>query len=399
MKKILYFLLIISLSAKAQTAPSHLKYFGFAVIDCGYDDPLDNYNISNYISEVDTFSNVAQMCVFESHDNIIGRVNQMNSHCVLPVIHLQSIFFEPIDTMAPSGEHYSLKTDFHAQWNTFKSINSSVLDSTKVGAFYIADEPFWNGISFQELDTVCSLIKSDFPGIPLLIVEASPTLPDLQVPTTIDWLAFDQYGIFNPSVDTSYLNNLALLKSKRSRAGQKIFLIVDDQWLPDYGAAGYPPDTIRYMVQHYYNLAASDTDIAGLLAYLWPGGLDDPQQLGVRDMPQTVIDKNIEIGRMIKARFSPCSTSGISDNEKSNQQIKVYPNPAGTIIDFSFKNSERAPIEIIIYNVEGAQIIETKSNPTNLVEINIENLKAGPYFYLVKQGGKILQRGKFLKLH
>src|SRR5690554_7588055 len=90
--------LVFSIVMCAQTSPDHLKYFGFAIIDCLYDDPLDIDPTTNYIAEVDSFSNIAHMCIYDYADNIVDRVNLMNDHCVLPLISIQNIFYELVDS-------------------------------------------------------------------------------------------------------------------------------------------------------------------------------------------------------------------------------------------------------------------------------------------------------------
>jgi hypothetical protein len=399
MKKTLTILFALSVSAilNAQTAPSHLKYFGFAIIDCLYDDPIDGDTTTNYIAEVDSFSNIAQMCVYDYNDNIISRVNLMNSYCILPILHIQNMFYELVDNSAPSGENFDLISNFTSNWNTFKSTNSSVLNITKIAAFYIADEPFWNGMTFQDLDTVCKLIKTDYPDIPIMLIEAYGALSILQVPTKVDWLGFDEYGIFNPDIDQTFLADLALLKSKRSTPDQDVFLVIDDQWLPLYGNAGFTPDTIRFMVQNYYNLAASDPDIIGLIGYLWPGGLDDPGQLGVRNMPQSVIDINVEIGQMIKANFSPCETLGLSESAESHKLLEVFPNPASNTVTFLFENTSNHIVELIIYNFQGQVVRNMNKINTNTILLNMESYQSGLYFYTIKCNKKTIGQGKIIK--
>ncbi len=381
------FLCLISI-VNSQTAPTHLKYFGFALIDCLYDDPSDTATTTNYITEVDSFSNIAHMCVYNHTDDIINRVNLMNSHCVLPIVHIQNIFYEAVDTLAPSGENFDLISNFTNRWNTFKTTNISILDSTKIGAFYIADEPFWNGLTFLDLDTVCSIVKADFPNIPIMLIEAYPLLSSLQVPTTVDWLGFDEYGIFNPGTDPTFLADLALLKSKRSNPNQEIFLTIDDQWLPFYGAAGFTPDTIRFMVQNYYDLAASDPEIIGLLGYLWPGGLDHPGQLGVRNMPQSVIDKNIEIGQMIKANFSPCTTTSIESLDANYNDIFIYPNPSSSVVSIQ---SNYQINKVLVYNNFGQQVLILQNN-SKYLQIDIANIPNGIYFLKIHSNKRIVTR-------
>lgn len=393
MKNILttVFTLLFSQAIFAQTAPAHLKYFGFALIDCLWDDPQDASATTNYIAEVDSFSNIAHMCVYDYLDNIGTRVDLMNTHCVQPLIHIQSIFYERVDANGMSGDNYDLIANFTSRWNTFKTINASSLNNSKIGGFYVMDEPFWNGITFAELDTICTLIKADFPTIPIMIIEASPAISAMQIPTTVDWLSFDQYGIFNPDTDPGFLANLTLLKSKRSNASQEIFLTIDDQWMPYYGTAGFQPDTIQYMVQNYYNLAAADTEIVGLLGYLWPGGLDDPGQLGVRNMPQSVIDKNIEIGQMIKANYNPCLV-GIKD--KSISDIEFFPNPATNEVTFSLPVGT---FEITLLNSLGNIVLQSYFKSDGEVILDIKDIDSGVYFFGIEEGQQPIGNGKFIK--
>ncbi|HIP31372.1 MAG TPA: hypothetical protein EYG86_01275, partial [Crocinitomicaceae bacterium] len=152
----------------AQTAPAHLNYFGFALIDCLWDDPQDAGNTNNYIAEVDSFSNIAHMCVYDYIDDIETRVDLMNTHCVQPLVHIQSVFYERVDANGLSGDNYDLIANFTSRWNTFKTINATSLNNSKIAGFYIMDEPFWNGITFSELDSACAIVKADFPNIPIM---------------------------------------------------------------------------------------------------------------------------------------------------------------------------------------------------------------------------------------
>ena len=385
-----------SVKGVSQNAPAHLKYFGYAIVDCFFDDPTDNSTITNYISEVDSFSNLAQMCVYDYNSTIEARVNLMNSHCVLPIVHIQSIFYERVGSNALSGDDFDLDPNYMSQWNIFKINNLAVLDTSKIAAFYLVDEPFWNGLNFSDINTVSALIKSDFPNIPIMIIEASGGLNMLQIPTSIDWISFDNYGIFDPSTDPNYLADLALLKSKKSRTSQKIFLTVDDQWLPLYGNAGFPPDTIRFMVQNYYNLAANDTDIVGLLAYLWPGGLDDPNQMGVRNMPQSVKDKNVEIGLKIKANYSPCEITSITEGSLSNSSVKVFPNPATDEVVFEFSDNENLNYQLRLYSVFG-ELIYSSIISSSKTSIALNHVSSGLYFYTITSPTKTVYSGKFVK--
>ncbi|NCO64372.1 MAG: T9SS type A sorting domain-containing protein [Flavobacteriia bacterium] len=385
----------LSIQSHAQTAPPHLKYFGFTAIDCFYDDPLDASTITNYISEVDSFSNIAHMCVYDYTDNVVARTNLMNSYCVNPILHIQEIFFQIVDTLAPSGVNYDLHPNFTARWTTFMTTNSSVIDPAKIGCFYVADEPFWNGISLSDMDTVCALLKNAFPTIPLLMVEAYTTVDSMQVPQAMDWVGFDRYGTFDPQFDPVFLENLDTLKSRLSSPNQKIILIIDDQWFPEYLTyLGWTQDTMADVVQNYYDLAVSDTSVIGLIGYIWPGGLDGPTHHGVRNMSTAVINKNVEIGQLIKANFSPCNALSIKDNEYTKGSIKIYPNPATEIIHIEIL-FEPIDGDLVIYNSLGE--VEKKISKINSRNISIEtsDFTSGIYFILFSNGDRRIN-GKFI---
>lgn len=404
MTKILYrafFLIAIicsNLSLKAQTAPAHLKYFGFTAIDCLYDDPLDASTTTNYITEVDTFSNLAHMCVYDHTENMVARINLMNAHCVNPFLHIQSIFFEFVDTLAPSGWNYDLHADFTARWTSFMTTNAAALSPEKIGCFYIADEPYWNGISLSDMDTVCTLLKNAFPTIPLMIVEAYNTVNSMEVPQAMDWIGFDRYGTFDPQLEPEFIENLDTVKSRLSSPNQKIVLIIDDQWFPEYLTyLGWSQDTMADVVQNYYNLAAADTSIIGLFGYIWPGGLDGPTHHGVRNMTAAVINKNVEIGQIIKANYSPCSATGIENNIVKQWTMNIFPNPAQDILNIQlpFKASTA---EIKIYNVLG-KLEKTISNINNQnIHIETSELQDGLHF-IVLQNGQQQAKAKFIIHH
>ncbi|MGL4595930.1 MAG: T9SS type A sorting domain-containing protein [Bacteroidia bacterium] len=352
-KIVFLFLTVCSMRLAAQTAPSHLKHFGFAVVDCLWDDPHDASSITNYISEVDTFSNIAQLCVYDYTDNVTTRVNLMTGVCVKPMLAVQAVFFQYVDTSGPSGANYDLFSDYALRWASFKTTNQAVLNANSIGCFYIIDEPYWNGVTYSDLVAVSQLIKNDFPNIPIMFIEAYPVVSIMQIPTTVDWVGFDMYGIFDPGNDATFMGHLNTVKNARSTASQEVFLIIDDQWLDFYGQAGYPPDTIEYMVQNYYDLAVSDTSISGLIGYLWPGGLDGPSHLGVRDLPANVIAKNVQIGKMIKANNHPCGPVAIIENTKA--EIQIMPNPASSFLTIN----NAAGTSVFIYDVFGRLVLTT----------------------------------------
>jgi hypothetical protein len=331
------------------------------------------------------------MCVGNYTDTIINRVNLMNSLCVKPILSTSSIFIYLANTNGPSGSNYDLYPNYLARWNTFKTTNAAVLNSGQIEVFYVCDEPRWNGVTSGELDTICSLMKSDFPNIPLMFVEAYTEADSIHIPTTVDWVGFDHYGIYDVSTDSSYLSWLHAIEGRRSTPNQKIWLVFDDEWNSGFWPGGWQPDTMDHVIQHYYDLAIADTNVIGMAGFTWPGL--SVGWLGARSMPQNVIDETVQIGQMIKANYNPCTT-GIKSNQK--EKFKVYPNPASDKLNFiSPQNNEATQLKI--YNSIG-KLIREISVSGELTTLSLSDLSAGLYFYQISErNGGLIETGKFIK--
>lgn len=393
MKKhlLLICLLFAALSAFSQTPPpARLKYFGYAIVDCGLDDVNDGSAISNYTTEVDTFSNVAEMCVNAHTDTIINRVNFMNSRCMKPILAISSVFIYLKDNTGPSGSNYDLFPNYQTRWDSFKLLNASVLNAAQIEMFYVCDEPTWNGVNFSELSTICNTVKADFPTIPLCFVEAYTMVNQIQVPTNVDIIGFDHYGIYDVSTDINYLAWLDTLESKRSTPNQKMLLVFDEEWNSGYWPGGWTPDSMETVLDNYYKLALADTNVIALVGFTWPGLA--PGWLGARSLPQHVIDKSVLYGQMIKNNYDPCST-GISIKERA--ELKVYPNPTSGDLTFSFANVERNN-DIKIYNGFG-QLVKEINTSDQKITISTNEMPNGIYFYRIETGEKILASGKLIK--
>lgn len=306
--KYYFFLLIISIAfhtACKQAIPveanqNHLKHFGFTLIDTYWDDPTDSATKSNYIDEVYTFSNLADILVVNETDNIVQNVQLFESYDVKAILHLNDLFFEYVDSIAPSNSNYDLRTDYKARWNNFVQLNSSVLSPALIGAFYVGEEPTWNGIEYESLNKVTELVKTDFPNVPVMIVEAYPTLSDLKIPSKADWIGFDRYFIKRPNEDVDYQKNWNILKSKLTEE-QKAIVVLDAHYI-DWAHGDFGNIDLNEMgtvAQSYYQLAKNDKKTIGILGYFWPNGFDDSNSIGARGMPQIIKNEYIKIGKEI----------------------------------------------------------------------------------------------------
>jgi hypothetical protein len=194
----------VSDGGQEDNTDSHLQYFGFVLIDTYWDDPTDSEAKTNYADEVHSFSNLADLLVANPADDITNRVQSFSDFDMKAVLHFNELFFELGDTNSSSGANYDLKTDYEERWNQFESANQAILNTDHIGAFYVGEEPVWNGISYSELKTVTAFLKSHHPAIPIMIIEAYPALNDLRVPTSADWIGFDYYFIKNPNTSSTF---------------------------------------------------------------------------------------------------------------------------------------------------------------------------------------------------
>lgn len=280
---------------------SHIKYFGFTLIDTYWDDPSDNQTKTNYIDEVFGFSNIADILVVNPSDNIVPRMTEMNDFQVKSILHLSEIFFEIVGTSSPSGVEYNLRTDFQSRWDEFVNVNNLQVNQNLIQSFYIGEEPTWNGISFLELKSATDYVKSTIPTIPIMIIEAYPIIDQLQVPNSVDWIGFDHYLIKDPISNVDYLSELNTLKSKFTNAEQKLVIIMDTHYISSLHGdlGGIALNEMDGVANSYFELAKSEPKTIAILGYFWPSGFDNPESIGARNMPEMIKENYIQIGKEI----------------------------------------------------------------------------------------------------
>lgn len=263
----------------------HILHFGFVAVDCTLDDHSDVAFKDWYGDEVAGFTNVAHLCVFEPGTDIRARVERLNGLGIKAMVDLQAILFRA------SGRGPSARTELHpdhqARWSQFLSTNAAVLDTQHVTGLYLADEPYLNKASADDVAAAARVVKAALPAVPLMLVEGYPALDKLVVPPEVDWVAFDRYFVRNPVTDSTYQQDLATLKSKLSTPEQRLWIVLDSQWRTDNG--GISRNQMKEVAQHYWELATQLPEVVGIMGYLWPGTLDLPFQQGARDLPDGVI--------------------------------------------------------------------------------------------------------------
>ena len=281
----------------------NLQFFGFTLIDVGWDDPSDANNKTNYIDEVAGFSNVADMLVVTPTDNIIERLLEFDSYNVKSMLHLNEIFFEQKSTGgSKSGFIYGLRADYKNRWDTFIATNDLNKNFDLIACFYIGEEPSWNGISEQDFQLACDYAKQTVPMVPIFNVEAYPDVSNIYTPGSVDWVGFDHYFLKKPSENAAFIAEYNTMKS-RMKSHQRIILIMDSHWIKIlHGSSGISQSDMDVVARDYYHLANNDPSVAGIVGYFWPSGFDLTGSVGARNLPDNVKSEYSRIGRQITGK-------------------------------------------------------------------------------------------------
>ncbi len=95
-------------------------------------------------------------------------------------------------------------------------------------------------------------------------------------------------------------------------------------------------------------------------------------------------------------------TISSSTNEVDKIEIsEAYPNPATYYIQFDYRMTDRnSEGKITVYNLLGSVVGEHRlNNYDNRIQISVDNLKAGIYFYTISINNKSLITKKFIVKH
>lgn len=288
-----YICVFDSISYASPSPPATLKYFGFAGIDCGIYDPINPRASLNYIDEVSHFSNIAHLCSSSPYDYIIQRMMTMINGGVLPILDVSTLLFTKV------GSKLVLRSDYRSRMTTFISTNKLFRYQKYIGAIYVVDEPFWNGLDYTSLEAAVNFVKSVLPTPPIMFIEAFPSLDQLKVPPNVSIIGFDQYQV-DPLSD-GYKNKLTQLKTKLG-SRQRVFLVMDGEWTANPPGSPFPKESYEAIMPNYYTLAQSDPVIIGMLVYVWPGGVSSSKEYGVRNFPASTLEIYKSIGRSISRK-------------------------------------------------------------------------------------------------
>jgi len=283
--------------ACAYTPPSAaLRYFGFAAA-------------GDYYGETAPFANAVHMGVSYSA-SYVSKLQAIASAGERSILGLHDVLFCRNGRKTPENrDAWGLCADYAQRWSTFRWTNASVLTATYVLAFYMADEPTWNGITATDLQTATNLVNATFPSIPRMVVESYKKVGQIVIPSTMSWVGFDMYGVRDPATGSftepgtnavyHYRTLYNTLKSRRSSTAQRMIIIADTWWAAGlHGTVqnNIPMHHMDDVATNYYDFARADPDVVGMFGFLWPSF---PEGYGARDLPGNVKIAYRLIGRSI----------------------------------------------------------------------------------------------------
>ncbi len=268
-----------------------LTYYGYIGVDCGVSDPINPRANTNYIDEVYPYSNVAGMCVYTATTNIVSRIATFASYGVAAVINVQPLLF--------GGTPLALLAGASTNWSTFLSTNAG-WNLSNIAAIYVVDEPYLNGLSTSDFQAGVNIVKSSLPTIPAMFIESSANVSTMTVPTNIDYFGMDDFYIYGPTSST-WLTNYSTMVSKKSSPQQRIVMSMEG----GVPSGDYPPFPYSYFqttLPAYQSFILSHPEIVMATVYIWPGGVGNAANLGVRDCPQEIINMYSAFGKFMLGR-------------------------------------------------------------------------------------------------
>ncbi len=243
------FLLLVALCASAALDAAAIDYFGYARTD-------------GVGGAVAGWSNVGHFLVEDPAFDYCGQINHWKvAYGMKSVVELTHVFVP--------GRTGDLLPDWYQRWETFVAADSRCLTPDFVAAFLVIDEPLLRGMTVSEFETLASVVKQAFPGIPAALVESADRVADLPdpLPREVDWVGIDRYAVQAPAADPRYLAALAELRRRMSPA-QRLVVVGDGWFGPGHAAAGLTPCDMAGVAWSYFQLAL-EQDAVALVFFLW----------------------------------------------------------------------------------------------------------------------------------
>jgi hypothetical protein len=292
--KLLILSALISLLTASAALANQLQWFGYVA---GVDQDV-------WLDGTRSYANWGWVVTDASPSSTLttDRVNALAQRNMKGIIELGSLLW------SPEGDYRGLYLDYATRWQTWKNANASVLNSTKVLAFLVRDEPFHNQVDIHSFEIASQMVRHDFPWAKLILIEAARDVACADDPGcwfnqyssatgTFDWIGADKYAI-HPSTDTEFQNAVAILK--QTYPGRKTLYAADGWWESAHADAFLAPISVmRDVMTEWYGVASADPDavLLGVFLFAPVAGWTT-----CRDFPPSVLEEQTRIGRLITGR-------------------------------------------------------------------------------------------------
>ncbi len=352
----------------------HVKYFGF-------------YNNNLEITKTLELTKIPYINIVS-----IGTVNTETGILAVTasgkktIVNIQDIFFEKSPNpdskrTFPQNPDLQLRLDYKSRWQAFVDLNNLTQYVQGIATFFLVDEPYWNNLTYDELQTASSFIKQSFPSVPVSMAEAFTVLDSmngssLRVPPTIDWVGFDKYGVVHPATDTAIRANLNTLKAALTSPNQRIIFIGDTWWAAGlHDQSGLSPADMANVFKEQVELVNSEPLVVAMINFSWDAPWDYPNALGAPYLPQTVLDLYVSTGSTFQ--------SGVRAVAPTTAAITLSPTSVATTGTFTASwsgNNSPAGYNVKVNSTTYSQSSATiwTGTPTSL------GLAAGTHYFYVQ---------------
>ncbi len=291
-------------SSSAYSTNQNLKYFGYMGLDSveyiqeSY--KLRSNNIGHFSAPV--IIKTAQGNIYEvNKPDLTAKMQAFTNTYQKAIIGVQWVFFADLKA-GGNGQGAVLASNWEKRWNDFLEGVKGYEDS--IYAIYF-DEPFYNGVSKDQLLKVLLKIRFDLPKTNLMVVEGYDVLEKALTSYAgiLDYITdygFDYYFTQYPQATFAkymeYFNKMVAKLPQR----MKIWLIPD--------GFAYNSGTVNSLVRNfdlYADLAKSNDRVVGMLTFIYKT-TDSGLGMNIRDLfdvnnanySKTLKDKHYYLGQI-----------------------------------------------------------------------------------------------------
>ncbi|WP_347217841.1 T9SS type A sorting domain-containing protein [Chryseobacterium sp.] len=93
----------------------------------------------------------------------------------------------------------------------------------------------------------------------------------------------------------------------------------------------------------------------------------------------------VSYGWLIKS-IVPTATLGVKDTVKSEEGIRLVPNPADNVTGIMLPSNNKSDVDVYVYDASGRQVMSLKKQKGSKIDMDVKALTKGLYLVLVKTG-------------